>query len=188
MTSEIIIMNTDVIALAADSTITINDKKTYNGVNKIFMLSNDPPMGIMVFGLGKFENISIETLIKEYSKKTDFKKLKNIINIKNDFLRYLTEVTQATNINIFLDSHLKNFKQMINQQRNSCNELEFYQFIETFSNVEIFEFLKDIFETEKYNEKFKEIIKEYDESKINLNRGWDTNSLIFYNFFYLFFL
>ena len=54
MTSEIIIMNTDVIALAADSTITINDKKTYNGVNKIFMLSNDPPMGIMVFGLGKF--------------------------------------------------------------------------------------------------------------------------------------
>lgn len=27
MTSEIIIMNTDVIALAADSTITINDKK-----------------------------------------------------------------------------------------------------------------------------------------------------------------
>ncbi len=42
MTSEIIIMNTDVIALAADSTITINDKKTYNGVNKIFMLSNDP--------------------------------------------------------------------------------------------------------------------------------------------------
>lgn len=169
MTSEIIIMNTDVIALAADSTITINDKKTYNEVNKIFMLSNDPPMGIMVFGLGKFENISIETLIKEYSKKTDFKKLKNIINIKNDFLRYLTEVTQATNINIFLDSHLKNFKQMINQQRNSCNELEFYQFIETFSNAEIFEFLKDIFETEKYNEKFKEIIKEYDESKINLN-------------------
>ena len=79
MTSEIIIMNTDVIALAADSTITINDKKTYNGVNKIFMLSNDPPMGIMVFGLGKFENISIETLIKEYSKKTDFKKLKYII-------------------------------------------------------------------------------------------------------------
>ena len=58
---------------------------------------------------------------------------------------------------------------MINQQRNSCNELEFYQFIETFSNAEIFEFLKDIFETEKYNEKFKEIIKEYDESKINLN-------------------
>ena len=94
---------------------------------------------------------------------------KNIINIKNDFLKYLTEVTQATNINIFLDSHLKNFKQMINQQRNSCNELEFYQFIETFSNAEIFEFLKDIFETEKYNEKFKEIIKEYDESKINLN-------------------
>ncbi|WP_238523829.1 hypothetical protein [Methanobrevibacter smithii] len=80
-------MNTDVIALAADSTITINDKKTYNGVNKIFMLSNDPPMGIMVFGLGKFENISIETLIKEYSKKTDFKKLKNIINIKNDFFK-----------------------------------------------------------------------------------------------------
>ena len=169
MTSEIMIMNNDVIALAADSAITIDSEKTYNGVNKIFMLSNDPPMGIMIFGLAKFENISMETLIKEYSKKTDFKKLKNIINIKKDFLEYLSKVTNTTKIDEFLDYHLENFKEELNHQKNRYNEKEFYQFIESFSNVEIFESLKNAFESEKYIRKFKNLTKEYEKSEINLN-------------------
>ncbi len=162
-------MNQDVIALAADSAITVDSEKTYNGVNKIFMLSNDPPMGIMIFGLAKFENISMETLIKEYSKKTDFEKLKNIINIKKDFLEYLSKVTPTTRIDEFLDYHLENFKEELNQQKNICGEKEFYEFIKDFSNVEIFESLKNAFESEKYTKKFEKLIKEYDETKININ-------------------
>ena len=169
MTSEIMIMNNDVIALAADSAITVDSEKTYNGVNKIFMLSNDPPMGIMIFGLAKFENISMETLIKEHSKKTDFKKLKNIINIKKDFLEYLSKVTNTTKINEFLDYHLENFKEELINQKNTCNEKEFYQFIESFSNFEIFESLKNALESEKYTKKFENLIKEYEKSEINLN-------------------
>lgn len=169
MTSEIMIMNNDVIALAADSAITVDSEKTYNGVNKIFMLSNDPPMGIMIFGLAKFENISMETLIKEYSKKTDFKKLKNIINIKKDFLEYLSKVTNTTKIDEFLDYHLENFKEELNHEKNTCNEKEFYQFIESFSNFEIFESLKNALESEKYTKKFENLIKEYEKSEINLN-------------------
>lgn len=37
-------MNSSAIAMAADSAVTVGNKKTYNGVNKLFMLSNDPPM------------------------------------------------------------------------------------------------------------------------------------------------
>lgn len=169
MTSEVIIINNDVIALAADSAVTIDEIKTYNGVNKIFMLSNDPPMGIMIFGLAKFENISMETLIKEYSKKTDFKMLKDIINIKKDFLEYISKVTKTTNIDNFLDYHLENFKEELDQQKNIYGEQEFYHFIESFSNFEIFESLKDAFESEKYTKKFEKVIKKYGEGEINLN-------------------
>ena len=78
--------------MAADSAVTMYNK-TYNGVNKLFRLSKNPPMGIMICGKGKFVNLPLETLIKEYRKKTDFKNLKHIINIKEDFLNYLRKVT-----------------------------------------------------------------------------------------------
>ena len=54
MTSEILILNNNAIAMAADSAVTVGGKKTYNGVNKLFMLSNNPPMGIMIFGSAEF--------------------------------------------------------------------------------------------------------------------------------------
>ncbi|MCL2116082.1 MAG: hypothetical protein FWH29_07665 [Methanobrevibacter sp.] len=78
MTAEIIIMNKNAIALAADSVVTITIKengetkrKTYEGANKLFMLSNDPPMGIMTYQNADFMNIPLETLIKEYKKRND---------------------------------------------------------------------------------------------------------------------
>ena len=89
MTSEILIMNKNAIAMAADSAVTVGNSKTYNGVNKLFMLSNDPPMGVMIFGSANFENIPLETLIKEYRKITNFKENNDIISIKNNFLDYL---------------------------------------------------------------------------------------------------
>ena len=46
MTSEILLMNKNAIALASDSLVTIDGKKNYDGANKIFMLSNNPPMGL----------------------------------------------------------------------------------------------------------------------------------------------
>lgn len=45
MTSEVLIMNKNAIVMAADSAVTVGNMKTYNGFNKLFMLSNDPPMG-----------------------------------------------------------------------------------------------------------------------------------------------
>ena len=43
MTSEILIMNKNAIVMAADSAVTVDNKKSYMGVNKLFLLSNDPP-------------------------------------------------------------------------------------------------------------------------------------------------
>ena len=49
MTSEILIMKNDTIVMGADSAVTIDNKKTHNGADKLFGLSNNPPMAIMIF-------------------------------------------------------------------------------------------------------------------------------------------
>jgi ATP-dependent protease HslVU (ClpYQ) peptidase subunit len=77
MTSEVIIMNRNAMALAADSAVTMGNIKTYNGVNKLFYISNNPPIGIMIFGSADFENIPMETLIKEFKR--------SISNILQDY-------------------------------------------------------------------------------------------------------
>ena len=66
MTAEILIMNRNAIAMAADSVVTVGNQKTYTGANKLFMLSNNPPMGIMIWNNADFMGIPLESLIKEF--------------------------------------------------------------------------------------------------------------------------
>ena len=106
MTSEILLMNKNAIALASDSLVTIDGKKNYDGANKIFMLSNNPPRGIMIYGNGNFEDIPLETLINDYSDKTNFNQLDNILDIKDDFLEYLGRVTPKTDFKGLIEKNI----------------------------------------------------------------------------------
>ena len=74
--------------MAADSAVTVGGSKTYTGVNKLFMLSNNPPMGIMIFGAADFENIPMETLIKEYHKKQILMKKMTLYRLKMIFWNF----------------------------------------------------------------------------------------------------
>ena len=102
-------MNKNAVVLGADSAVTINGKKIRTGVEKLFKLSNDPPMGMMIFGNANFQNIPMETLIKQYSKKTNFKKLKSIENIQKDFLIYLAEITPHFDFKRVIDDNLEDY-------------------------------------------------------------------------------
>jgi hypothetical protein len=51
MTAEIAILNSYGIALAADSAVTIANKKVYNGADKLFALSKYQPVAIMVYNV-----------------------------------------------------------------------------------------------------------------------------------------
>ncbi len=82
MTSEILIMNNENIIMGADSAVTIGNRKTHTGANKLFGLSDEPPMAMMIFGAATFGSISLESLIKDYKKQTNFKELDNILKIK----------------------------------------------------------------------------------------------------------
>ena len=94
MTSEILILTPSAVALAADSAVTIGNRKTYNGVNKLFMLSNDPPMGIMTYNLSNFSSIPLETIIKEFRAEIKTEGLTTVIEFMDKFTEFLDELVK----------------------------------------------------------------------------------------------
>lgn len=94
MTSEILILTPSAVALAADSAVTIGNRKTYNGVNKLFMLSNDPPMGIMTYSLSDFSNVPLETLIKDFRHEIKDENLSTVEEFRDKFVEFLEELLE----------------------------------------------------------------------------------------------
>ncbi|MBC8476799.1 MAG: hypothetical protein H8D49_00500 [Dehalococcoidia bacterium] len=69
MTAEIVVMNIEAVALAADSAVSFragDNEKVSTSANKLFALSKHCPVGIMVYGNATFMDIPWETIIKVY--------------------------------------------------------------------------------------------------------------------------
>lgn len=66
MTAEVVVMNRNGLALAADSAVSIGypEAKIYNSANKLFQLSAVAPVGIMVYGGANLMEVPWETVIK----------------------------------------------------------------------------------------------------------------------------
>jgi len=69
MTAEIAILNKQCVVLAADSAVTTGDTKVFNTVNKLFALSKQEPVGVMVYSSAEVMGVPIETVIKEFRRK-----------------------------------------------------------------------------------------------------------------------
>ncbi len=78
MTAEIVIMNKEAVAVAADSAVTITlqkgdeeekKQKIFVSSNKLFALSKYQPVCVMVYGSASFMGIPWETVVKLYRKK-----------------------------------------------------------------------------------------------------------------------
>ena len=161
MTSEIIIVNKNAIVMAADSAVTVGGSKTYTGVNKLFMLSNNPPMGIMIFGAADFENIPMETLIKEYNKKTDFNEKNDIISIKDDFLEFLGKNTPNSDFESKIKYKLNSFKEIIIPIMKQLDDSSLVEVLESRTKKDLPSFLKDYDEIiNDMDMEFKEMIPE----------------------------
>ena len=99
MTAEIAILNTGAVALAADSAVTVSQpggQKIFSSANKIFALTNDAPVGILVYGNANFMGIPMETLIKEYRKKNAGEKFPTIAGYTESFIDFLLEASNRT--------------------------------------------------------------------------------------------
>lgn len=92
MTAEIVIMNSQAVALAADSAVTARrgtDQKVFSSANKLFALSNRHNIGIMVYGNSAFMTIPWETIVKLYREKIVNEKFSSINDCTEDFLKFL---------------------------------------------------------------------------------------------------
>jgi len=67
MTSEILILNKDCVAMAADSAATLSGPypKIFE-TNKVFALSKEYPIGIMIYQSPLITGVPVETLVKEF--------------------------------------------------------------------------------------------------------------------------
>lgn len=102
MTAEIAILNKSVVALAADSAVTINTgtetgNKIFNTANKIFNLSKHQPVGVMIYSSATFMGIPWEVLIKMYREQLGEKPFETVIQYQNDFLKFINDNLQYIN-------------------------------------------------------------------------------------------
>ena len=110
MTAQVLIATKECIVTSSDKTATMSDGKTYDGLRKIFKLTDEFPAEVMFNGNADFENLSIETLISKFKNTVDFKKLKTVENIKNEFIKFLSHNTESTDVNEYLKTLISSFK------------------------------------------------------------------------------
>jgi hypothetical protein len=88
VTAEIAVMNTEAVALAADSAVTLDfssGPKVFSSANKIFALSAAEPVGVMIFGDATFVGMPWETIIKEFRRKLGSEALSTIADYADRF-------------------------------------------------------------------------------------------------------
>lgn len=92
MTAIVGVLNSQGIAIAADSAVTVtgnNGKKVYNRSNKLFTLSKYHPVGIAIYSSANFMGIPLETLIKMYRAKLGDSSFPTLEEYKLDFIDFL---------------------------------------------------------------------------------------------------
>ena len=167
MTSGIIIKTNLTIALAADSTVTFDDMKSYSGVDKIFKISNQPPLAGVIYGRSEFGHTPMETLIKKFGKEFDFEKNSDFKSIPKGFIHFMGKNTEKTDINEYILDNLYAFEEMIEEELYENGE------IEPPFEYNIPEFLNEIYKNHGVEIKLKNLIPS-DISKSEKNKMMKT--------------
>jgi len=101
MTCEIAIMNLQAIILAADSAMTvrrwINGKEEirfFKGTNKIFQLSDQHPVGLMIFGTASLQEVPWEVVIKDFRDNLGGRCLPAVADYADTLFRFIENHTR----------------------------------------------------------------------------------------------
>lgn len=92
MTALVSIMNKKAAVLAADSAVTSTKggkTKIYNTANKIFRLSDNNPVGVMIYDSADFMNIPWELLFKLYKDHRSERSFDTLKGYADDFINFL---------------------------------------------------------------------------------------------------
>lgn len=126
MTAEIAVMNKTAVALAADSAVSIGsspNNKIYTSVDKLFLLMEDVPVGIMVNGVADFLGIPWETIIKAYRNERRGNSFPELVNYRDDFLEFVSSHEklfpsniQAESVGLLIQFYLYNIRKQIKDE------------------------------------------------------------------------
>jgi len=91
MTSEVVVMNREGIAIAADSVVTYGGSKTFDTANKVFMLAPNYPVGIMIYNNATFMGLPWEIIIKHYRDyiQREKKRFDTLVQYSKNFIEFL---------------------------------------------------------------------------------------------------
>lgn len=167
MTSEVLIMTPSAVAMAADSVVTVNGNKTYEGVNKLFMLSNNPPMGIMTYNNANFLTFPMETIIKDFRDKIFKKEFDTIHDFKKVFWEYLNDVCHGKDA-ITSYSIVDKFNSFIKQLNQDLDEIPNFikHIMEETTNINNEKYEKLLFENKEFERIYDSKIQEVSENII----------------------
>jgi len=123
MTAEIVIMNKEAVVLAADSAVTLQRAyltKVSVSANKMFQMSVNSPVGIMLFGNALFMGLPWETVIKSYRASRAGKRFNSVRQYGKDFIEYLKNnelefeaEAEERYLEAFVESVLKDIQERI---------------------------------------------------------------------------
>lgn len=148
MTCLVLIITSVLIILAADDAVTL-ENRIYQGIEKIYELSNDPPISVMIYGNSDFCEIPLENIISEFKKKTDFKKINTVLKVKKEFLNFNNNILQVETVENYLKKELKKFKEEIN---DNLNEMDIHHLTKQKERIQKFKCF------EKYQLDFEDVL------------------------------
>ena len=93
MTSEVVLMNRQAVAMAADSAVTISGAgylKTYNSADKLFQLVDGQPVAVMIYHNAEIMNVPWETVISMYREQARGKLLDTVEAYAEDFMAFIS--------------------------------------------------------------------------------------------------
>jgi hypothetical protein len=92
MTCEVAVMNKYGVALAADSAATFGKgQKIYHAAEKIFAISQSPPVGLMISGSAEIMDMPWEIVIKTDVQQMAGRSFEKLEQYAQDFLRFVEE-------------------------------------------------------------------------------------------------
>ncbi|MGN8646766.1 hypothetical protein ACTNEO_12590 [Gracilibacillus sp. HCP3S3_G5_1] len=186
MTAEIVIMNKQGVALAADSAITSGRddiKKVYNTANKLFSLTENQAVGVMVYGSASFMEIPWEVIIKcyrEYLGTRTFSTLPQYMDHFLDFLRNdarynnpdMEEVSIYNTFYEILIQIVRKVEEDINESEEEATDNIVAKWMDKYIDQNIKEFQQQdeiLLELsyDEFKEKYRAIIEEMEEELIS---------------------
>lgn len=115
MTLEIVILNQKRTFAVADSNVTINDCKTFEGEQKIFKISDKLSCVLLLSGNSEFDGQKMRNFIDEYVSKTDFNEIKSIEEIKGTLNASIAESSRNLTLDEYVESTFVEFEKSIRQ-------------------------------------------------------------------------